>query len=458
MNAAFRRHVFLIAAISALGCVPASANPPAPAVGNYQPYYYVPAQTGTPMPEEDMPVSATAQPSVETYPVAPSPAPAAVTAPPSTVRNLNDELPASMRAPPPPPVMQPAPVAVPTPAPAPAPLPAPAAVMAPPAPMPGSNVHVGMPVPADTTVSPGQAPPPHAQYPTTRSPDMSQPVTLDQLPSYRYNPDYDTSRKWTTPPAKDPKAAGGSIGLETLPGPVIGLQFSDYRYEEHSGDPSTDFARELGPKGGLTFAYTGTFPGDYFITGDLRGAYGVNDYHGTGSANGIPDWLFELRLLGGTDFVFENAFWNTTDFDLTPYAGLGFRMLYNNFAEVSGGYDRYSHYLYIPVGLTPRFRLTEKSRLSVNMEYDHLLYGWQESDLSDGGTGEPDLINPQSNGYGLRGSVMWEWPHWSFGPFIDYWNIGHSNSTCSAGTVFVVCGDEPSNQTLEGGMQVNYRF
>jgi hypothetical protein len=127
----------------------------------------------------------------------------------------------------------------------------------------------------------------------------------------------------------------------------------------------------------------------------------------------------DTRLLGGHDFVFENA-----SFSLAPYAGLGFRYLYNDGrgSDTNGveGYERYSHYIYVPVGLTPRFRVTDLSRLSLNMEYDQLIYGWQVSSLGDSISGATDLTDSQHSGYGLRGSLMYEVPHWSFGPFFDY--------------------------------------
>jgi hypothetical protein len=104
--------------------------------------------------------------------------------------------------------------------------------------------------------------------------------------------------------------------------------------------------------------------------------------------------------------------------------------------------------------VTPRFRITDQSRLSLNIEYDQLLYGWQLSELSD--IGFADITNPQTSGYGLRGSVMYERRSWSVGPFINYWNIGHSAYDCVAGGA--ECGDEPDNQTLEVGLQGKYKF
>jgi len=280
-----------------------------------------------------------------------------------------------------------------------------------------------------------------------------------------------SSTNFKTPIAKDPKRQNADdIGLGTLSGATIALQLSEYRYQEHVDDPHTDFIHELGGKGGIDLSYTGKVDDDWFITGDVRGAFGWNQYTGalvnsqTDAStplkkDGIPDYILDMRLLGGSDFIFDDALWGLTNFGISPYSGLGFRLLYNQGSAISlGGYDRYSHYFYIPVGETTRFKLTDASRLAINGEFDYMVYGWQESDLSDNNAGGPDLINPQWHGIGLRGSVMWEWKTWGFGPFVDWWNIGDSKTTTSCGAYVCEGGREPDNQTLEGGVQVQYKF
>jgi hypothetical protein len=36
-------------------------------------------------------------------------------------------------------------------------------------------------------------------------------------------------------------------------------------------------------------------------------------------------------------------------------------------------------YLYVPVGITPRTRVASRRALSVNLEFDRLLHGWQKT-------------------------------------------------------------------------------
>lgn len=299
--------------------------------------------------------------------------------------------------------------------------------------------------------------------------------SFDDLPSYDYSPTTDPSAR----PYKAPSGADSSthvpmpsaMPVGTLPSFELGLQISDYRYEEFVG--GSQFMRLTGPTFGIVLDVAQSLGSGWFVEGDMRGTYGDHDYNGgdidlfTGistpsTKSGISDWMFDARLLAGHDFLFPGAFWGATDAGLSPYLGFGFRFLYddNTGTDSNGvaGYERFSHYLYLPIGVTPRFRLSPNSRLSVNMEYDQLLYGWQVSSLGESIAGASDLTNQQTTGYGLRGSVMYEQPHWSVGPFVEFWDIGTSNTACTGSGIGTLCGDEPHNQTTEIGLQAKYRF
>ena len=107
---------------------------------------------------------------------------------------------------------------------------------------------------------------------------------------------------------------------------------------------------------------------------------------GSGTASGQETNLWEVRALGGRDFAFEY-------FTLSPYAGLGFRELYNDArGETSTGaegYRRLNQMVYLPIGVNPRFRVTDETRIAMKIEYDATLFGVQESRLSDAGAGNP---------------------------------------------------------------------
>jgi hypothetical protein len=240
-------------------------------------------------------------------------------------------------------------------------------------------------------------------------------------------------------------ASARGISLATETGFELGVQVSQYRYQEHVVS-TAEFMHETGIKFGFTADATKAFSSGYFITVDFRFAYSSNDYHSapTGTRGGIPDYLGDIRLLGGKDFTTDN-------FAISPYTGIGYRNLFNDLRKAgAGGYRRDSQYVYLPVGVTPRFRVGGDARISTNLEYDYLLYGQEESYLSDISPAYHDTSNDQHDGYGIRGSLMYEKKSWSAGPFFNYWNIDRSAVTSE--------GYEPHNQTLEYGMQARYRF
>src|SRR5262249_46337948 len=96
------------------------------------------------------------------------------------------------------------------------------------------------------------------------------------------------------------------------------------------------------------------------------------------SESGDKDWYLEGRGLVGKDFVGQK--WG-----FSPETGVGIRHLSNGTAGVAG--YRTDNYLYLPLGLTARARVGRRSALSVNLEYDRLLHGWQTTRDSQLGGG-----------------------------------------------------------------------
>ena len=244
----------------------------------------------------------------------------------------------------------------------------------------------------------------------------------------------------------------GHLPVGTLSGIDVGAQLSQYDYSEHVL-PNTTFVTQDGLKYGGGATATQAFRGRGFVSLDTRFGYGENDYKGSGTQNNLPDYLAEGRILGGKDFFFKGDGMQPVDF--SPFVGIGFRYLYNDARGTTSigslGYRRYSHYLYIPLGVTNRIRVTDNSRISTTLEYDRLIFGWQESDLADTGIkGYQNVTNDQYSGYGLRGSVRYEYGRWSTGPYFNYWDISKSTSNVQT--------NEPRNQTLEYGVEARYRF
>ena len=235
--------------------------------------------------------------------------------------------------------------------------------------------------------------------------------------------------------------------LLTRRGWEVGGQVSKYHYEE------PDFMNLKGNQGGAVGAYTFASPSQVYGRIDGRVAYGSLKYEGSGTLSNVPNWIAEARAVIGRDFIVSD------NVALSPYIGLGYRYLYNDLRGYTStgavGYRRYSHYVYAPVGVTLRLRAGDQWVIAPTLEYDVFLGGRQYSKLSDTGLGYSDASNDQNSGRGYRASLMVEKGHWSFGPWLQYWNIKDSD-TVPIGLGFVAM--EPANWTREYGLELRYRF
>jgi hypothetical protein len=237
--------------------------------------------------------------------------------------------------------------------------------------------------------------------------------------------------------------------LLTRRGWEVGGQVAKYYYEEPG------LMNLKGNRVGAVGAYTFTSPNRVYSRIDLRSSYGMLKYasQNTGTMDDVPDWSVEARAVIGRDYLTgDNA-------ALSPYIGLGYRYLYNDLRGYSStgavGYQRYSQYVYIPVGLTARFRSGERWVVAPTVEYDVFLGGRQYSRLTDTGNGYSDASNRQHDGRGYRAHLMLESGRWALGPCLQYWKIKDSNIVpVGLGTVAM----EPANWTREYGVELRYRF
>ena len=245
------------------------------------------------------------------------------------------------------------------------------------------------------------------------------------------------------------QAAEEPSPLLTRRGWEVGAQVARYHYEE------PDFINLKGNRGGAVGAYTFANPSHMYNRIDGRVSYGSLKYtsNGTGTLDNVPDWIFEVRGVIGKDFLLGD------NVALSPYIGLGYRYLYNDLRGYSStgavGYRRYSHYFYVPVGLTTRFRTGERWVVAPTVEYDAFLGGRQYSQLTDTGIGYSDASNEQKHGRGYRAYLMVEKNRWAFGPWLHYWKIKDSD------IVPIGFGEgayEPANWTREYGLELRYRF
>lgn len=240
--------------------------------------------------------------------------------------------------------------------------------------------------------------------------------------------------------------AWAQTALATPSGGEAGVQLSGYRYEE-PGTMSLE-----GTRLGVSGAYTAVGPTRAFARFEGRWSYGALEYQGSGAMTGVPDHLFEVRVLAGRDYAAGSVLWS-------PYVGAAYRYLYNDLRGVTStgqiGYQRESNYFYLPLGVTLRMSVAEGWVFAPQIEYDVFVRGVQRSYLSDTGLGYGDVSNEQSRGRGYRVQLMFESRRWTLAPWIHCWDIEDSDVQPAGLGVLVY---EPANKTREAGLELRYRF
>jgi hypothetical protein len=293
-----------------------------------------------------------------------------------------------------------------------------------------------------------------------------------------------------------PALAQNDASLATPTGHEVNVALGNYTYTEPGAHQISIGGVKVGAE------YTFTFPLNtrrhWFALADVQGTFGNASYNGwcspflisrnNASPNGYEldfgdpspcsesgdrDWYAEGRVLAGKDLVGRTWTWS-------PNAGLGVRHLSNGTTGTAG--YRTDEYLYLPIGVTARTRVASHSALSLTLEFDRLLHGWQNTrgSLLGGGLvpatttapaftidGFSDVSFSQSGGWALRVSAKYQVTrHWSLQPYYLHWNVGASppNDQTVTFTVNQVTARErigffePFNTTDEFGVKWGFRF
>jgi hypothetical protein len=291
-------------------------------------------------------------------------------------------------------------------------------------------------------------------------------------------------------------AAEADATLATPSGHELNFGVSGYKYVE----PGNVDISIHGPKFGG--GYTGTISLSarrlWFVQAHAQGLFGTTDYDGwcspilirpnstspngyalgfgersPCSQSGDQDWYVEGRALVGKDFIGRTWGWS-------PQFGLGVRHLSNGTTGIAG--YRTDDYLYLPLGVTARTTVASDNALSVHLEYDYLLHGWQKTHDSKRGGGDlpatpiapaftiegfSDISFDQHSGWAVRASAKYQITRrWSVEPEYIHWHV--SDSPVSFETVtFTVNGItaqqqlgffEPLNTTDEFVVKLGFRF
>lgn len=254
----------------------------------------------------------------------------------------------------------------------------------------------------------------------------------------------------------------------------MGTEFSYFKYEE------PDIMEQKGPMFGIFGDYTARTPendkvgswGEFLssyrnnyvfgLEGRFLGGQVDYDSRNTGSIDNIDEYLFEVRGVAGYDFpILEETVF-------TPYIGVGYRFLFDNSGGTTSttghfGYDRESHYIYLPIGFMTDSPLNNRWHWGFGLEYDVFLQGTQKSHLEDVDPLLSTLENDQEDGFGARGSIQFtrkaEGLDLVLEPFIRYWEVDESNiGTITCGGTPCAAGYEPKNKSIEYGVKVGAKF
>lgn len=292
------------------------------------------------------------------------------------------------------------------------------------------------------------------------------------------------------------QAPDSAAGLATPIGHDVNVSLGWYDYIE-PGDTSISIH---GPK--VAGEYTGTFSVNknrhWFAQADVRGIFGNTTYNGwcspffiapnSSSPNGYEldigdpspcdesgdrDWYVEGRALIGKDLIGERWAWS-------PYAGVGLRHLSNGVTGISG--YRTDNYLYVPLGITARTQVASQHALSLTLEVDPLVHGWQKTRDSQLGSGDlpatatapafsidgfTDISFSQSGGWAVRASGKYQLTRlFSLEPYYLHWHVSSSpvNYETVTFTVNRITAQEqrgayePLNVTHELGVKVGFHF
>lgn len=250
----------------------------------------------------------------------------------------------------------------------------------------------------------------------------------------------------------------------------IGYEMSDYTYREpHMDTPISIKGRMQGFNAKYTYlGFMADKSGseDTFLTVDFRYMAGSTDYDGwlqstpptPHTVEDIGDYYWEGRVL------FGQAFYATDSLSLLPYFGLGYRFLRDHSGKSEGGYDRDSHYIYIPLGADVKWNLGGGWTWALNAEFDWFFKGRQISRMSDVDPNYSDVSNQQDQGYGLRLSTRFQKDFARVGVFVEpfwrYWHIQNSDwqPLEYKGMLTPYALKEPFNTTREYGLKAGLVF
>ena len=292
------------------------------------------------------------------------------------------------------------------------------------------------------------------------------------------------------------QAGGVESSVATPTGFDVSAGVSSYSYREPGDQAIQIHAPKFVAEGTGTFSLSKQH--HWFAQGQFSGTTGNTTYNGwcspfeinpnSASPNGYEldignatpcnesgdrDWYVEGRGLVGKDLLTQKWGWS-------PYTGMGLRYLSNGTTGTPG--YRTDRYLYIPAGLTAHTNLGAHRPLSLNVEFDAMLHGWQNThDSMLGGGDAPatpttppftvdsftDISFSQPGGWAVRASAKVPVTRIIFlEPYYIRWDVKSSPVNYGTATFSVngisaqeqLGAYEPHNTTNEFGLKFGLHF
>jgi hypothetical protein len=249
---------------------------------------------------------------------------------------------------------------------------------------------------------------------------------------------------------------------------TAGLESFQYQYRESTPEHKK-FMQYDGMIYGVNGAYQLTYKDRIFVRPEARGAYGHADYstdEGEDEARyHTPSMILEPRLLVGGNIPI------TTNFQLSPYTGLGFRYKWDDSSDIKSkanvsGSKRINKLWYLPIGTRFQYDFSDRWFVQGLAEYDWIMRGEQLG--YEKHSSPSPLVVKQKSGWGLKSELLvghhFDKVSVAFGPYLQYWKIRKSNTITRTyydddGTIYYNQPVwEPKNKTQELGVKLNFIF
>ena len=178
--------------------------------------------------------------------------------------------------------------------------------------------------------------------------------------------------------------------------------------------------------------------------------------------SGIKAFTYDLRALLGEDL------YPTNHLRVTSYLGFGFRYLRSDSEGLNTvtndyvllGYNKFSHYCYLPLGLGFVYQNSPKHSIETNFEWDPILKAWQEDKLGVV-SGYNTIVFDQKNGDGYRFSLKLNFYFKYCTAFVEgfyrFWDIAGSKAVPNP-TNSLLGLTEPKNNTEEFGLRLGLQI